>query len=312
VCGPVVFEKFDEVQQRAIAFDGKRSGMRCAACRLKASQDEEKERRTTEEKRRTTWKLECSNCEKLLLLSAFPEAVQKRVLLRGSTSTVKALCTECRDDADHKVCIECKKRKRNDDFGRTKKRAIHSRCIECEDKKQKISKAAEFAPAGQESSTSMDPPGSIFSATPQDHTGFSFGSTHEAPSMRTKKTVKEVVEEMNEITEEMKELTLRPETYCCSVCRNDVSKKELYLDGENMQWRSNGGDRERIHFWCLSCAFPTCANCGIQSDIAVRQSQEESEPRPWYLEAFLKELCPICRLIINKLDCIYIYIFIYV
>ncbi len=53
--------------------------------------------------------------------------------------------------------------------------------------------------------------------------------------MGARKTVTDVVEEMSEITEEIKELTLGAETYSCSVCRNNVSKDQLYWDGLHMQ-----------------------------------------------------------------------------
>ena len=213
----------------------------------------------------------------------------KKVLLRGSTASVKALCTKCRDEADHRECIECNERKHKDDFGRTK-REIHSICTECEGKKPKFSKAG----------SSTDAPASIFCTTPQDHTGFSFGSTQEAPSMSTKKTVKEVVEEMNEITEEIKELTLATGTYSCSVCTHDVSKDQLYWDGRNMQWKSNDNNRGRTHFWCLSCAFPTCNACHTKASSAIMRDAAEFvdiKTRDWYQYQFFnsKKLRPTRR-----------------
>ena len=93
---------------------------------------------------------------------------------------------------------------------------------------------------------------------------------------------------------------LKTETYCCSDCGKDVTKKELYLDGKNLQWQSNDGNRERIHFWCLACAFPTCNCCHIKTRSAIKRDASEFvciSTMEWYHYDFLnsKKLCPTRR-----------------
>ena len=131
VCGLVAFEKFDEGDQCQIAFDKRSDRIKCTKCRAETKQ-------IRDDKRLATLKLKCSNCPKPLPLSAFPETIQKRVLERGGTTSIKALCTKCRDEADHKECIECHKRKHIDDFGRTIKRQIRPRCRDCEGHKEEL------------------------------------------------------------------------------------------------------------------------------------------------------------------------------
>ena len=142
---------------------------------------------------------------------------------------------------------------------------IKKRCTECE--------SGGCAP----SSSSTHPPVSIFSAESQDHTGFSFGSTQETPSIGTTTSVEDLVQQMKETT-----LT---NDYRCSVCQQNHPAKALCLDGANLAWRANKGTRERTEYWCLLCAVPTCTSCGVRPKTAVDRTSEvfvNMDTREWY------------------------------
>jgi hypothetical protein len=77
-----------------------------------------------------------------------------------------------------------------------------------------------------------------------------------------------------------------PGKYRCSVCEDDRAAAELYEDGANLAWKSSDGKRMRTEYWCLACAFPTCASCEIKTKTAVKRSLDvfvDLTSREWYL-----------------------------
>ena len=80
---------------------------------------------------------ESLGCGKKLPVSAFPQNVQARVRERGGVTSVKALCSACKDKVDRvreqpRTCTECGQQKEKQDMARKPGRSSFlSRCNEC-------------------------------------------------------------------------------------------------------------------------------------------------------------------------------------
>jgi hypothetical protein len=132
------------------------------------------------------------------------------------------------------------------------------------------------------SSNTTNLEGGIFTAVPQDHSGFPFGSQQEMPTGQASGSS---VSNATALVEQMQGLTLT-KVYRCSVCEGSRAAAELYDDGDYLAWKSYDAKRTRTEYWCLACAFPTCASCAIKTKTAVKRRKDffvNLTSREWYL-----------------------------